>query len=235
MCCNLSSLPPPCPARCSHPLAADLSSRLETSSPELLVEGASTGAEKPRSFREGALPKDAPGAVPSRQLLAPATCVQQRRQPRDVRSLGRGGIPSESWRCGWDGATWPQSFGSPAPSPRPRAGTEVCARPAQPRTPRCPSDPEPPIVAHSGPCPATGSRSGSAGAPPLPSQNELCTPRMEPGGGKRVSGQTLAGCPASSVVAALEDGAHLTSCPSCRYQRGGVLGALPGTRHDPEV
>lgn len=60
VCCNLPSLPPPCSACCSHPLAADLSSRLETSSPELLVEGVSTGAEKTRRFWEGGLPKDAP-------------------------------------------------------------------------------------------------------------------------------------------------------------------------------
>lgn len=94
MCCNLPSLPPPCPACCSHPLAADLSSRLETSSPELLVEGVSTGAEKPRRFREGGLPKDASRDVPSRQLPTPATCLQQWWQPRDVWSPA---VAGEKW------------------------------------------------------------------------------------------------------------------------------------------
>lgn len=75
---------------------------------------------------------------------------------------------------------------------------------------------------YGGPCLGTGSRSGSAGASPLPSQNQLCAPGMEPGRGKGVSDQTLLGCLASNTAAALEDGAHLTSFPPCR-NRGGEL------------
>lgn len=50
---------------------------------------------------------------------------------------------------------------------------------------------------------------------------------MEPGRGKKVSDQTLLGCPASNTAVALEDGAHLTPFPSCRNQ-GGELGVCWG-------
>lgn len=169
MCCNLPSLPPLCPACCSHPLAADLSSPLETSLPELLVEGVSTGAPLSRRKAAGVLgrwlAKGCPGGMcragssPLRPH-APAgggsrvTCRADRWWP------GRGEIPlgSPRRRPGHVAATPltarlrpPGTVACPFPRVLPAlAGAEVCARPAGPRCSLVPPGPVLPATARAG-------------------------------------------------------------------------------------
>lgn len=69
MCCNLPSLPAPFPASCSYALAADLSSRLETSLPELLAEGRAPGTSCTALPSRPAIPKS-----PSRARHGATTC-----------------------------------------------------------------------------------------------------------------------------------------------------------------
>lgn len=105
MCCNLPSLPAPFPASCSYALAADLSSRLETSLPELLAEGRAPGTSCTALPSRPAIPKS-----PSRARHGATTCPWKVFQGTFREGPGArcpGGPGSPSWpRAQAGGSGW---------------------------------------------------------------------------------------------------------------------------------